>query len=1212
MSAHGDEDERLRDVALENARAIHEVRRRENDELRAQREWFRVTLASIGDAVVTADNEGRVTFINGAAERLTGWTAAEAMGRPVGEVYRVVNEIDGEPLPSPIESVLRDGVAVAMTSHSALRTRGGTLCAIEDSATPIRGADGRMLGAVLVCHDVTERRRADEALREREERWRATFNQAAVGIAIATLEGRFLETNHKFAEILGYSPVELRARTVADITYVEDLPLTRRHLERLVAGEIPDYSIEKRYVRRDGSLVWSHTTVTLLRDARGRPQRCIGVIQDITARRRAEAAEREGERRLRLAMAVGSLGDWSWDKATDVARFSPRAAAIFGIDPERPTTWSRVAELIHPDDRAGVQREREAALAVGREYTLEYRVCRPDRDVAWVVSHGVGTYAADGTLTGLVGVLQDVTRRKHAEEALKDETRIVEIVNQTGMTLATKLDLGALVQAVTDAATELSGARFGAFFYNDVDKRGASYRLYALSGAPPEAFARFEQPRATPLFGPTFRGERTIRCDDVTQDPRYGRVGPHYGMPEGHLPVRSYLAVPVVSRAGEVIGGLFFGHPEPGVFTERSERIILGVAAQASVAIDNARLYEDLKRAAAERERLLVAERSARAEAERASLMKDEFLATLSHELRTPLNAILGWAQILLSGRAGADAIAHAAETIARNARAQAQLIEDLLEMNRIVSGKLRLDVQVTDLGSVIDAALDSVRLSAEAKGIVLEREVAADVAPVSGDPNRLQQVVWNLLSNALKFTPPGGRVLVRVGRTAEHAEIAVVDSGVGIAPDFMPHVFERFRQADSSTTRKHGGLGLGLAIVKQLTELHGGTVRAESDGEGQGATFVVRLPLAPAGAQDRRAPAADAPRFDGGAFRLERLRVLVVDDEPDARELVAQLLVDCGAQPLLADSAAQAWALVSAERPDVIVSDIGMPGRDGYQLIRAVRALPVEQGGATPAIALTAFARSEDRTRDDRGLPGAHRQADRAAGAARDDREPVRSSAAAGLNGPADASGRVRDLGYTGAAGPGRAGASSTAITRLRPSCFARYSAPSTARYSASASACAWRSNAPTPTLTVTGTARPSTRSGYASSSRRNASARKRATSSDTPRSTTANSSPPRRAASASAPPNCVRRRSPSATRQSSPTAWPRSSLTALKWSRSRISSASGTSRWRASTSAALMRSLNSRRFARPVRPSLRLRRSNRSRCARSSCSRSIARWYS
>ena len=400
------------------------------------------------------------------------------------------------------------------------------------------------------------------------------------------------------------------------------------------------------------------------------------------------------------------------------------------------------------------------------------------------------------------------------------------------------------MQAVTDAATQLSGAQFGSFFYNVTDENGDAFLLYTLSGAPREAFANFGNPRATALFGPTFRGELPIRLDDVLADPRYGTMAPHHGMPKGHLPVRSYLAVPVKSRSGEVIGGLFFGHSQTGVFTERAERLVAGVAAQAGIAIDNARLYEAAQRAAAERTALLESERAARAAAERLSEVKDEFLATLSHELRTPLNAILGWCQVLRTGRKDEADIVRGLQTIERNARVQAQLIEDLLDTSRINSGKLLLEIGTVDPAAVIDAAIETVRPAADGKGIRLSRDFDLSVRALPADPGRLQQVIWNLLSNAIKFTPRDGEARIATRRAGTNLEITVTDTGIGIAPDFLPYLFDRFRQGDSSTTRRFGGLGLGLSIVKSLVEMHGGSVSASSPGEGHGTTITVQLPL--------------------------------------------------------------------------------------------------------------------------------------------------------------------------------------------------------------------------------------------------------------------------------------------------------------------------------------------------------------------------------
>ncbi|MGA2442480.1 MAG: ATP-binding protein [Tepidisphaeraceae bacterium] len=367
---------------------------------------------------------------------------------------------------------------------------------------------------------------------------------------------------------------------------------------------------------------------------------------------------------------------------------------------------------------------------------------------------------------------------------------------------------------------------------------------------------------------------------------------------------------------------------------------------------------------------MLASERAARSAAEHTSRMKDEFLATMSHELRTPLNAIVGWAHLLLQRNPDANDLQQGLSTIERNARVQTRLIEDLLDMSRIISGKLRLDMQRVLPVTIIEAAIDSLKPAADAKGVRLEKMLDPLAAPVAGDPGRLQQVVWNLLSNAIKFTPKGGRVQVILERVNSHVELTVADTGQGIAPEFLPFVFDRFRQGDSSTTRKQGGLGIGLAIAKQLVELHGGTIRATSPGNGQGSSFIVQLPLmvvhAQPGDAERLHPRAAAGIVPAAASRsqLQGVKVLVVDDEPDARELIKRVLEDCKAQVLTAGSAAEAMPILLQQKPDVLLSDIGMPQVDGYDFLRQVRAMTAQSGGKIPAIALTAFARSEDRTR--------------------------------------------------------------------------------------------------------------------------------------------------------------------------------------------------------------------------------------------------------
>ncbi|HKX27742.1 MAG TPA: ATP-binding protein [Blastocatellia bacterium] len=622
--------------------------------------------------------------------------------------------------------------------------------------------------------------------------------------------------------------------------------------------------------------------------------------------------------------------------------------------PVREVIGEPAYEMIRPHLAAALSGER-----VAFETQMPYR----NAGMRQILAQYVPEFDETGQVRGFVALINDITEKKQAEEALRvsaeqleEEREILETVNRLGRLLSAELDLQKLVQALTDAGTEIISAQHGSFFYNVLNE-GGGYELYTLSGVPRERFADFPMPRVTELFSPTFHGQGVLRIDDVTRDARFGKNSPYQGLPPGHLPVASYLAVPVIARSGEVLGALLFGHREPGVFTERHERIITGLAGQAAIAIDNARLYE--------------AARKARQEAEKANRLKDEFLATVSHELRTPLNAMLGWSRMLRMGKLEAENVERALETIERNAKAQQQIVEDILEVSRIITGKLRLDVAPVEIAPTIEAAVDSLRPTAEAKGVDIQTVLDTKSSLVLGDTSRLQQVVWNLLSNAVKFTPKGGRVQVALERVNSHVRITVSDTGQGIESQFLPYVFDRFRQADSSTARPHGGLGLGLAIVRHLVELHGGTVQAASSGENLGATFTVNLPLAiireagaRAGAELTSPPRQSALESAAEQFVLELtgLRVLVVDDEADARDLLTVVLRQYGVEVRGAGSTRETLELLERWRPDVIISDIGMPDEDGYVLIRRIRSLPEERGGNIPAAALTAYARSEDR----------------------------------------------------------------------------------------------------------------------------------------------------------------------------------------------------------------------------------------------------------
>jgi PAS domain S-box-containing protein len=632
--------------------------------LAAQQAWFRVTLASIGDAVIASDPDGAISFMNETAEALTGWTTAEALGRPLREVFQIVSERTRAPVENPAEVVMRVGQVVGLANHTLLVARDGSERPIADSAAPIRDPGGRMIGVVLVFRDVTDERRTEQAVAEQRE--------------------------------------------------------------------------------------WLETTLESIGDA---------VV------------------------------------ATDV-----RGHIVF---------MNPIAERL-----------------TGRTATSARR--RPCGEVLRIVHEGT---------------------RQPVEDPI-------------GRVLAE----GGVV----------------AF--------GAHALLVAADGT-----------------------ERPIE--------------------ESGAPIRDH--------DGRVIGVVL-------VFRDVSER---------------RRIEAERQAAAAERERLLEAERAARAEAERASRVKDEFVAMVSHELRTPLNAILGWTQLMMRGSTDPATLARGLEVVARNTRLQAQLISDLLDISRIVAGKLQLEMHTVDLHALATEAIETVRQEADAKGIALETSLEPDAGAVAGDPARLQQVIWNLLSNAIKFTPSGGGIQVRLRRVGDQAQIVVQDTGVGIRADVLPYVFDRFHQADRAITRRFGGLGLGLSIVKHLVELHGGAVRADSAGEGQGATFTITLPAGVAAHPLAGAPEHQAPdAYD--LVSLAGIRILVVEDEPDTREFLTRLLEGQGATVTGAASAAEALARVEAEVPDIFISDIGLPGVDGYDLIQRIRQMQARGTSAVPAIALTAYARAEDRAR--------------------------------------------------------------------------------------------------------------------------------------------------------------------------------------------------------------------------------------------------------
>jgi signal transduction histidine kinase len=544
-----------------------------------------------------------------------------------------------------------------------------------------------------------------------------------------------------------------------------------------------------------------------------------------------------------------------------------------------------------------------------------------------------------------VPLAEDIARRAaaaidNAHLYRQSETRLraAEAAAEIGGFLNQALDPHVVGRRIAESVRSLLG--LGTSLFYTVEPATLEMTVVAGAGTPvPGLEPGVTLPAGVAAVGLAVREQRPVTTPDQLNDSRIAITSELRATLE-RGPDRSVLAVPLLSHE-RVIGVLALGDREGRQFRQEEILLAQGFAEQAALALENARLY---------------------AEARDANRAKDEFLATLSHELRTPLTAMLGWVRMLQSGTLDQATSERALQVIDRNTKLQAQLIDDLLDVSRIITGKLSLELKAVDIGAVVEAAVDAVTPAALAKSVTLEQRLDPSAAPAWADAHRLQQVVWNLLSNAVKFTPAGGRVTVTVDREDPHVVVRVADTGQGIAAEFLPYIFDRFRQADSTTTRAHGGLGLGLAIVHHLVTLHRGTVTAASDGPDRGATFTVRVPLAPL-----RMAAVTSSAATTAADRLPPLagiRVLVVDDDADARELVTAVLGQSGAQVVTASSTVEALDALARDRPHVLVSDLSMPGDDGYALLQRVRALGLDRDGRLPAVALTAFARAEDRAR--------------------------------------------------------------------------------------------------------------------------------------------------------------------------------------------------------------------------------------------------------
>ncbi|MBD2054603.1 PAS domain S-box protein [Oculatella sp. FACHB-28] len=786
------------------------------------------------------------------------------------------------------------------------------------------------LGTAL---DITDRKQAEVALAAQEQRYRHIFETVSVSIweedfsqvkaAIDQLKAAGVEDFHQYfvehPEFVQQAASKVHLRDVNQASLqmfgAQDKAELLSSLEQIFvpetqeafAGELLAIATEAPFFTTETVLRTLHGNrfdvwVTITFPPKAEPyDRVLVSLLNISERKHTEAALRNSAERLSVALTAAKLGDWSWDAATDLVTFSDQAATIFGIPPGPHLTWGQIQTLLHEDDQERARLQVEQAIVEQSDYDIEYRVIQPGGSERWVAAKGRAQYGASEQVIGMLGVVQDITERKQTEQEREHLLARVQSANQTLQRFIehTPTAVVMLDQEMRYLFASRQWMREYAPTYSDL--RGLSH--YEVMSDTPD---RWREVHQRCLAG------ATERCEED-----------YYVRADGSSHWLHWEILPWYDSEGAIGGIILFAEN----ITER-------------------------KQASQEREHLLEREREAREAAETANRVKDEFLAVLSHELRSPLNPILGWSKLLQTRKLDAAKTTEALKVIERNAKLQSELIEDLLDISRILSGKLSLNVGSVDLTATIQAAMETVRLAAETKSIEIRTAFALDAGQVWGDASRLQQVVWNLLSNAVKFTPPGGRVEIGLQRLGTHAQIVIRDTGKGISPNFLPYVFDYFRQADSATTRQFGGLGLGLAIVHHLVELHGGTVQADSAGEGQGATFTVKLPImiSQSLANQDSAPIEQSLELNG-------IKVLVVDDDTDTREFVAFLLEQAGASVIAIASAGEVLTVLPQFKPDVLLSDIGMPDMDGYMLLQQIRTLSPEMGGQTPAIALTAYA---------------------------------------------------------------------------------------------------------------------------------------------------------------------------------------------------------------------------------------------------------------
>ncbi len=874
------------------------------DALRESEQRYRLLIEGMNDGVILVDDNGMLSYVNEKLAEMLGYSPSEMIGHHKSEF------LDDANLKIVEEQTARRRRGESGSYELGLKKKNGQPLLTIASGTPIQGEDDSFKGSFKVITDITALKTVQAELQQAKEQLRAVLDAVPGFVSWITSEGRYLGVNQNLADSFNLSPDAFIGK---ELGFMKNSPSFVHLMQQFLASAA---QTGRQVIEVQVNDSTRNYLIVAQKYNQGTQAVSVGI--DITERKQAEEALKNSQERLKLAQTVGKIGSWEWNLQTHEIIWTEELEAVYGLAPGsfdgNYETW---LQTLHPDDRSRIEQDSGGSITEGREFNSEFRIFWPDGSLHWIAAKFQAFNDDTGKPWRVIGVNMDITDRKQADEALRQSEERFRIAQDLS------LDAFTIMHSVRDAAGEIID-----FEWDYVNPKAAEILQSTIKD---------------------LKGHRLLQVlpGNKTNSELFGR---YVQVVETGIPHDIEI-----SYNSEGITGWF-----------RNMAVKLNDGIVVSFSDITSR-----KQAEVERINLLEREKAARTQAEAANRIKDEFLAVLSHELRSPLNPILGWSKLLQSRKFDEATTARALEIIERNAKLQIQLIEDLLDVSRILRGKLSLNIYPVNLVPTIEAALETVRLAASAKSIQIKSVYEPNVGQVSGDSGRLQQVIWNLLSNAVKFTPQGGCVEIRLSvvssqsqrttdngqrTTDKYAQIQVSDTGKGINPDFLPHVFDYFRQENSTTTRLFGGLGLGLAIVRHLVELHGGTVCAESPGEGQGATFTVQLPLMIT--QPETNP--DNQQFNESP-NLRGIRVLVVDDEADMREFLAFMLEEYGAKVTVVASASEALEALCQVKPDVLVSDIGMPEVDGYMLIRQIRAMPPEQGGLIPAIALTAYAGEAD-----------------------------------------------------------------------------------------------------------------------------------------------------------------------------------------------------------------------------------------------------------